>query len=267
MKKLLILFTLFTLLSSHEFWLNPDKFIYDRGAKINVRFLVGENFEGENWNGNQSRIQSLKLYYGGVNDDLSKYISDENGDSIELSMLDEGTPMIAFNSNNSFIELEAAKFNEYLAEDGLQEAIEYRNQHNETDSIGREMYQRCAKTIFQVGKIKDNTYKTATLLPVDIIPLNNPYTLKDNDSIRVKILFLQQPLSYTLIKIWQRGNNSTTKEELTTNENGEITFPVSVSGKWMVSVVKMIRLPDDAKADPIAIGWQSYWGSLTWGYE
>ncbi|HEY5968216.1 MAG TPA: hypothetical protein VIU35_09560, partial [Chitinophagaceae bacterium] len=117
MKKILLIFSLLTFISSlsaHEFWLNPKKFIYKRTEKVDIGFLVGENFEGENWQGNNERIRSLKLYYGGVTDDLSQFITDATGDSIEYVMLDEGTNLIAFNSNNAFIELEPSKFNEYL---------------------------------------------------------------------------------------------------------------------------------------------------------
>src|SRR5258705_13855102 len=104
-RKLLTLFTLFTLytlLSAHEFWLNPEKFIYKRTDKINIKFFVGENFEGENWKGNNDRIQSLKIYYGGVSDDLTPVVTEAEGDLIEYFMIDEGTNLIAFNSNNSF---------------------------------------------------------------------------------------------------------------------------------------------------------------------
>jgi hypothetical protein len=41
----------------------------------------------------------------------------------------------------------------------LTDAIEYRKKHNETDSTGYEFYQRSIKTIFQVGIVKDETYK------------------------------------------------------------------------------------------------------------
>lgn len=265
MKKVFILSLLFMLISSllaHEFWLHPDKFIYRRGEKINIRFLVGENFEGENWKGNRDRVQLLKLYYGGVSDNLSEYLSDTPGDSLELTMLDEGTCLVAFNSTNSFIEIEAAKFNEYLREDGLANAIEWRKQYNETDSMGREYYQRCAKTLIQVGNVKDKTFSTNTGMPVEIIPLSNPYQLKHNDSLRVKILYEQMPLPGALVKIWHRQNGLTLKQQLSANENGEVIFPVKTAGTWMVSIVKMKRLEKDDKA-----GWQSYWGSLTWGYE
>ena len=172
--------------------------------------------------------------------------------------------MIAFNSTNSFIEIDTSIFNTYLEDDGLYNAIEYRKQHNETDSMGRELYQRCAKTLIQVGntKAKDNTYSVLTGMPVDVIPLSNPYSLKNKDSLTVKILFRNTPLAHALIKIWHRKNDKTEKTEFVSDENGQIRFPVSVSGKWMVSVVKMERLDMDEKAQ-----WQSYWGNLTWGYD
>ena len=116
---LLLFIAILTSLTAHEFWLSPQKFIYTRGEKINVRFFVGKNFEGENWKGNNEKIQSLKIFYGGVDDDLSKYISNQPGDSLTLTMLDEGTNLITYNSKNTFIEIPADKFNEYLTEDGL----------------------------------------------------------------------------------------------------------------------------------------------------
>jgi len=265
MKKLIYFFTLitfFTLLSAHEFWLNPDKFIYKRTEKVNIRFLVGENFAGENWKGNNERIISLKIYYGGVSDDLSPVITGAEGDSIEYIMVDEGTNLVAFNSNNSFIEMEPSKFNEYLLEDGLLNALEYRKQNNEMGCNGREFYQRCAKTLLQVGDVKDETSGITTSMPIDIIPSSNPYQLKNKELFRARVFYKRSPLTNALVKVWHRINNKTNKVELRSDANGEIVFPVIVSGKWMISTVKMERLTDNPVCD-----WQSYWGSLTWGYE
>jgi len=265
MKKLLLISSLLIFISSlsaHEFWLNPDKFIYKRAEKVNVNFLVGENYQGAIWQGNNERIKSLKLYYGGVSDDLSPVVTDAAGDSIEYVMLDEGTNLIAFNSNNAFIELEPSQFEAYLKEDGLTNAIEYRKQNNETGCTGREFYQRCAKTLLQVGEVKDKTFATATSLVMDIIPSTNPYQLKNKELFRAKVFYKNSPLANALIKVWHRVKNKTEKKELKTNSNGEIVFPVTTRGKWMISTVKMERLTDNPIAE-----WQSYWGSLTWGYE
>ena len=259
---LFLLVTFISSLSAHEFWLSPDKFIYKRTEEVNIRFLVGENFEGENWKGNNEKIRSLEIYYGGVNDDLSPVVSDATGDSIEYFMIDEGTNLIAFNSNNSFIELEPGKFQEYLEEDGLTNAIEYRKQNNEMGCNGREFYQRCAKTLVQVGEVKDKTFSFATDLPVDIIPYSNPYLLKNKELFRAKVFYKKSPVMYGLVKVWHRVNGKTVKKELHTDVNGEIVFPIITEGKWMITTVRMERIIGNPIAD-----WQSYWGSLTWGYE
>ena len=259
---LFFLITFIPPLFAHEFWLNPGKFIYKRTDKINIRFLAGENFEGQNWGGNNERIRSLKIYYGGVIDDLSPVVTTITGDSIEYTMTDEGTNLVAFHSTNSFIEMEPAKFEAYLKEDGLTNAIEYRNEHNENGCNGREFYQRCAKTLIQVGDLKDQTFKVPTFLPIDIIPLSNPYSSKDKELLRVKVFYKSSPLANALVKVWHRVRNKTVKKELTTDVNGEIVFKLSINGKWMISAVKMERLIDNPVCE-----WQSYWGSLTWGYE
>lgn len=261
MKNILLLLLAFLLLS-HEFWLQPEKFIYKRGEPINIRFNVGENFEGENWKGNKDKINSLHLYYGGVQTDISDHLTEATGDSLQLNIYDEGNAMIAFNSTNSFIELEPAKFTDYLKEDGLQSTIRFRAENGETDSMGREYYQRCSKTLVQIGSIQNNVYKTATSLPLDIIPQSNPYQLKDGDTLKAKLFFQKKPLANALVKVWHRAGGQSKMTDLSTDENGLVAFPVYVNGQWMISSVHMIRLDKDPKAQ-----WQSYWGSYVWGYQ
>jgi len=269
MKKILLSTILFffssLLLLAHEFWLHPNKFIFRSGDLINIKFLVGENFEGVNWSGNNKSIQSLELHFSNVTDDLAEYITDSTGDSLQFAIYDEGTYLISYNSVNKFIELDPTKFLDYLKEDGLQNAIDYRIAHNETDSFGREYYQRSVKTIFQVGTKTTALYKKETNLPLDIIPIQNPYELKDADSkpmMAVKILFQKKPLTNQLILVWHRLEGQTVKSEYTTDEKGQISFPMSIDGRWMISTVRMERLNDDPQAQ-----WQSYWGSCTWGFE
>ncbi len=264
MKKIIALWVCFitaNFLLAHEFWLQPEKFIYQQGENVNATFLVGENFTGENWTGNRQRIKSLQLHLGSDVDDIADLIGDEKGDSIQLMVMNEGTVMMTFNNHNSFIELEAQKFTDYLKEDGLEDAINYREQNGEKDSIGREFYQRSVKTIFQVGKKYTDVYKKETDLPIDILLQSNPYELKKNGAIKTKILFQGKALKNALCKIWHRYNDKTTMQELSTDSNGELSIEIEPTGRWMVSTVKMVRLQNDSKAQ-----WQSYWGSATWGY-
>ncbi|MFM9909743.1 MAG: DUF4198 domain-containing protein, partial [Chitinophagaceae bacterium] len=149
---LLFFFSSSILLFSHEFWLHPTKFIYEPGELITIKLLVGENYEGENyegenWSGTNKSIENLQLHFPGTTDELSEKIGETPGDSLQFSIHDEGTYLLSYHSTNKFIELDPKKFNEYLNEDGLQNTIDYRLAHHETDSVGREYYQRSVKTI------------------------------------------------------------------------------------------------------------------------
>ena len=256
------LLILYFALSPNEFWLEPDKFIYDRGDEINISFLTGKNFEGENWNGDSLRISSLVYYYGGVKDDIPKKLFPGKGDTLHLRQYDEGTNMLTYNSFNIFTNWEViSQFDEYLTEYGLDNAIEYRKQANKIDSVEKEFFQYSVKTIFQVGNVKDETYKQPTSLPLDIIPQSHPYKHSDGDVIGFRIFFKGDAFANSLVKVWHYNKGETTRTELKTDENGAVKIPVKNKGRWMISAVKMERV-EESKTVP----WQSYWGSCTWGY-
>lgn len=264
MKKIFLLLLTFVVVSvfGHEFWIQPNKFIYKRGETINIKFLVGQDFKGENWNDNKDKINSLNLFFDDVSDKkLSDDLSMNKGDSLQIAMLEEGTTMVTLSTKNSFIDLDAPKFNEYLHEEGLTEALDYRQKNGDTLKNGTEFYQRSVKTIFQVGNKMTNAYKQQTDLPVDIIPSDNPYNVAKDGNFKVKIFFQGEKLKNSMVKVWHKLDDKVTEKDYTTDDDGEIKFFLASEGEWMVSCVKMVKLQNDPKAD-----WQSYWGSLTWGY-
>jgi uncharacterized GH25 family protein len=250
------------LLPAHEFWLQPERFICKRGETINIRFKLGENFHGSNWEGNASRTNTLRIYMGGAKDDLSRQLSEGKGDSLQVAMFDEGTTMICYNSTNSFLQLDAPTFNEYLEEYGLKNVIELRKQQKLQDSAGRELYQMSIKTLVQVGSATNECYKQVTELPLDIIPQSNPYTLKNNQRLVVRLLMNKTPLVNADVRLWHRIGDTSLLRCMKTDQKGEIGFKVNTAGRWMISALAMNHLENQPMAD-----WQSYWGSFTWGYQ
>ncbi|MEO8171668.1 MAG: DUF4198 domain-containing protein [Sediminibacterium sp.] len=272
MKKIILLF-LITIVSlfawAHEFWFMPNKFFYSIREVARIRFMVGEGFEGENWSGNKEKIQQLFHYTPSEEIiDISEKLSAHPGDSLQLPLQEEGTHMVVFNSNNSFISLESEKFNEYLKEDGLDNAARYRKEHNEENKKSTEHYQRSIKTLLQVGyKLTDACTKT-TVLPLDIIPEKNPYAIPSGRSstapvkVRFRVLFQHNPLPGALVKIWYREPGKKAQmDTLRTDKKGWVTAQRHV-GRYMVSCVYMAHTPDDKEAE-----WQSYWGSLSFEYS
>lgn len=252
---------------AHEFWFQPQKFFYSIREVAHLRFMVGENFTGDNWSGSKEKIQQL-IHYTPSGDfvDISDKLTANKGDSLLLPLPDEGTHMIIFNSNNSFISLEAAKFNEYLTEDGLNNAALYRKENNEEDKKSTEHYQRSIKTILQVSsKITDACTKPTTL-PLDIIPGENPYAVqtgsKNAVKVRFRVLFQNQPLPGALVKTWYHVPGKTIQmDTLRTDKKGWVITDRH-PGRYMISCVHMEHTPADKEAE-----WQSYWGSLSFEYS
>lgn len=246
---------------THEFWIEPDQFQLKPGQQLRLRFNVGENFTSEGWTGNRQLVDKMRVYFHDLDDEIGNLVSDSTGDSLNLQFYLPGSVLIAFQSKNKHIELPADKFNEYLKEDGLEDAALYRKEHGESDSVGTEHYQRNCKTLLQVGDHKSDNYRKRTDMPVDIVPLNHPYHIKKSGELGLKVFFKDQPLANHLVRIWQRVNGKVNTKDLTTDAQGELRFTVQALGKWMASTVQMERAPATD-----TVQWQSYWGSLTWGY-
>jgi uncharacterized GH25 family protein len=120
-KSLLVLFLMncLSVVVAHEFWLSPSHYRAQAGQQIALTFLVGENFQGEKWEKRKERTQSVQLIGASSTLDLTAIAKKDTND-IPLLLEKEGTYLVSMRSNNSFIELEAQKFNEYLKEDGIE---------------------------------------------------------------------------------------------------------------------------------------------------
>ncbi len=247
---------------AHEFWLQPQKYVFNNGETANIKFNVGEDFTGENWASNNSKINYL-IHTTPSNKqiDIAGLVSDKKGDSIKLKLNEEGTHMIIYNSKNSFIKLEPAKFNAYLKEDGIINTLNYRKKNNELAINGKEYYQRSVKTILQVGNTITTNCLQPTALPLDIVPEINPYQQKNfTRTYKFKVLFKGQVLKNQLIKVWFNTHGKRTVHNYYTDRKGSIDFLGNTS-EYMVSTVFMEKNTSDSVAQ-----WQSYWASVTFGF-
>ena len=257
----LILLAWITLAEAHEFWLQPEKFFFKPGEKLHVRFMMGENFMGEPWDLKKNHIEKLELHHLASIKNLADSVKENEKNSLTVSLREEGTQLVVMQSNKAFIELEGEKFNEYLKEEGLDDAYALREKTHSLDKPSKEFHSRYTKLLLQVGDKKDATYEKVIGFPVEIIPEKNPYTLKKGDPVRFKIFFEGKPLFGAKVKVWNRFDNRTTLQNIYTEKNGMMETRISNPGPWMVSVVKMVP----SKEGPAE--WQSYRGSLVFGVE
>ncbi|MCK6616305.1 MAG: DUF4198 domain-containing protein [Cyclobacteriaceae bacterium] len=245
---------------AHEFWLQPDKFLFQKGEVLKLNFMVGEDFTGARWDLKRHRLVRFDYHVGNYSNGLIEEVVPGEGNNLEMKLEREGTHLFVMQTNNAFIELEAEKFNAYLKEDGLDDIMEYRVKTNTQDKGAKEYYQRSAKLLVQVGNTTDDTFRKIAGTPIEIIPLKNPYALKPGAEMKFQVVFEGKPLAFALVKVWNRKDNRTTVQNIYTGKDGTLTTRLSSTGMWMVSCVKMVPARE-AGAD-----WQSYWGSLVFGF-
>ena len=258
---ILILFLSIALTNAHEFWLQPKKFRYNVGQEMKVDFMVGESFTGELWDLVRHKVEKSEMHSLGVVRNLMKDIKSTKGNNLTYKFIKEGTHLVALESNAAFIELEGSKFSAYLKEDGMEDILESRKSNNQLDLPAREYYKRYAKLLVQCGARHDDTYRKRLGFRYEIVPLQNPYVLKSGDFLECRVMWEGRPSPHSLVKVWSHVGNRIFVQEIYAEDDGTIKFPISNSGPWMVSAVKMVASIKEG-AD-----YESSWASLVFGIE
>jgi uncharacterized GH25 family protein len=237
------------------------KFKYKLDEEASIDFMVGESFTGELWDLKKHKVELLEWHTLTNKSDLMDQVKSIKGFRLNQKLSSEGTHLFAMKSNAAYIELAADKFNEYLKEDGLEDILDERKRKNLLDRPSKENYTRFAKLLLQAGSSTDDTYKKKLDFRVEIVPQSNPYSMKPGDYLQCQVLFEGKPLPNTLVKVWSKLNNTTFLQNIYTEKDGTVKFPISTKGAWMVSTVKMIS------GDLPTSQYHSLWGSLVFGIE
>lgn len=245
---------------AHEFWMQPSAYRIRKGETVGISFRVGEEFSGEPWKFTRAKIDKLAHYQASLPaKDLKGSVIEGGQENLGVRLDREGTHLFILESQPSYIKMNGADFNEYLAGDGLDEALSFRRKNNLLNDSASELYSRHSKLLVQAGNITDETYRREIGLPVEIVPVENPYTRRVGDRLHFRILYRGKPLFGALVKIFNRHDNRTTIQKIYSQQDGTIEMTVSAGGNWLVSFVKMVPSEDDRA------GWRSYWASLTFG--
>jgi uncharacterized GH25 family protein len=229
MKKLVVticlLFAAQVFLIAHEFWIKPSKFFLAKNESVDLTAMVGEGYEGEPWGGGERRLVTFDHFFGKEKESLLDQAS-QSDDGVAISPAkfeSEGTHMLIFGTNNSYIELEPDKFYDYLKDDGMENAIEYRVKNGEENKISRELYRRSAKVLLQVGEKPTSVKEFASGLILDIVPGTNPYELRKAGQMTFAVNYQRKPLANALVRCWKKVNGTTSVAMERTDKKGATT--------------------------------------------
>ncbi len=174
-----------------------------------------------------------------------------------------GLYQLVYRSNHDTVELDAAKFERYLAEEGLERILALRAERRESASPAREIFSRCAKSLIAVGGAPAGGAGRAAGadhvlgLPFELVPGENPYALAAGRELPLTLLFDGRPLAGAKVTAIPKGHPGE-QVSARTDGQGRARLPLGRGGLWLVKSVHMLPAPAGSGAQ-----WESWWASLT----
>lgn len=244
-------------LSAHDMWIEPMTFLPKAGDLVSLRLRVGENLIGDPLARDSRLIRDFVVHDA---DGHRPVVGRDGSDPAGLARVAApGLVAVAYHSAPSVVDLPAAKFNQYLAEEGLDAITAKRAAERKTDSGARDAFIRCAKSLLWVGA-PTGVHRDAVLgLPLELVAQENPYALGADRGLTVRLLFEGRPLGGVLVVAMNRrtpGNS----QRVRTDHQGRARLQIDAGGTWLIKAVHMVPAGAASGAD-----WTSYWASLTFG--
>lgn len=267
-----IFLTIFTLLTTsanaHEFWIQHKRISTEQGEFLTVHLMHGERFLGDIVPTDQPQISRYQF----IN-------SDSETTNIAYRHMGKtsfakptGPGVLVYESNLYTSTLQAEKFESYLKEEHLHNAIQDRADRNESDAPGRELYARCAKSILNPSdeQLHANEIDREVGLPLEIMiesiePSHDLETIQTSTQSQQKITaiikFEGQPIN-DLRVVAASAKNPENLIELSTDQQGRVSFQADTESQWMITTLHIERLPQE-QSSKLNADWISYWSSIT----
>ena len=251
---------------AHDFWIQPSSFWIAPGSATSLGILVGHGPARQRWVLRLNRVAALfSVGPGGRRTDHSGKLSQGTyARDAELDFPAPGLHVIAFENTATANSLPADRFNDYLREEGLRPAIEWRQRTGATGQPGREIYSRRAKALLQVGRPSPGRQAQATIplgMTLEIVPSVNPYSPGTARALPVRVFYRGRPQPGALVKLTNLADDEKPVETHITDGAGRALFRLPRSGDWQFNVVwtRPVRGNPDADFDTV-------FSSLTFGF-
>ncbi len=240
---------------AHDFWIDVAKHRVAKGEAVAIPLRFGESYPGEAAPRDDLRLEKFVV----IGPDGEAPVKGENGKDPAGSFTPEkdGIYVVAFRNKRRSIELEAAKFEHYLREEGLEHVAKIREERKETDKKGREVYSRCAKALIRVGDTAKDGFDRVVGLRCEIVPETNPFAAAPGDALTFRVVFDEKPLEKGLVVARSKAEPDHTVSGRT-DAAGRVKLTLDRAGGWMVKCTHMVPAPAETGMD-----WESVWASVT----
>jgi uncharacterized GH25 family protein len=242
-------------LPAHDFWIEPSTYRPGPGQKVAVRLRVGERFSGQPVPRMESLTRRLVARFNGSETPLPGVPNTDPAGF--FSSASAGVHTLVYESGLSSVELDGAKFETYLAEEGLEAIQKLRAKRGQRAAPAKEVFSRSVKSFVVVGGSTQGFADSASGLPLELIAESSPLSLSSAKSLRLQLLFRGKPLAGAKVVAFPR-RDPLHQLAARTDAKGRAVLPLDAPDVWLVKAVHMIEAPPATKAQ-----WESFWAILT----
>jgi len=245
--------------SAHDFWLEAHPFYTPLGQPVDVSVHIGADFIGDSMPNIPNWYEDFSIYPpqgkqpmpGRLGDDPAGHFTPDRS----------GTWLVGYQSTFSFVDIDPKTFEQYLIDEGLDDALAWRRENGLEQNRGLERYIRHAKTLIQAGDDFDIDASGRVIgYDLEIVPESNPYRLKAGDELAVRLLYRGKPAAGLLLIAFNKQTPEN-RQRIRSDAEGRVRIRLDRSGPWMLKAVKILPYSSD-RVDPRA-RWQSHWANLT----
>ena len=248
-------------LQAHDFWLVPNAFPFAEGADIEVLGQTSTRFPTS-----QSPVALSRVARAVIVDEKGATPITElshRGTSLLLRTrpTSPGQRVVALDLQPRSARQAPEGFLRYLRLEGAPDAaarLERDGALKGVDTLTR-TDTKYAKTLVDVGTRGPRAFARSAGQPLEFIPQQDAATLRDGDTLRLRLVFRGQPVAGITAHAGAAPVDSTAKPEpdvhVTSDADGVIRLPIARTGLWNIRMIHVVQA-----GSPSA--WETHWATF-----
>lgn len=246
---------------AHDLFLRLDSYFVQPNTDVRIHVLNGTFSKSEGAVA-RNRIRSLDLVTPSeaLKLDTTAWLPQGDTTIFAIRTREAGTYVVGASVLPRSIALSAKDFNTYLASDGVPDVLAQRRRDKALDRPAKELYQKHVKAVFQVGATRSPGFDKVFGYPAELVPLENPYSLRAGGTLHVRALVDGQPVANQFVISGGRAMDGSriAQRSVRTDSVGVARVPLRSAGIWYVKFIRMVPSPAGDTVD-----YHSKWATLT----
>jgi len=239
-----------TILSAHNLFIKLESFYLKPNTE--TLFYVYNGTFGESHSVlARNRMLDVSIVNPGekvIHPDTSNWYEKDNKTILPIKTGNEGTGVFGISTLPRINNYSPEVFEENMKHEGLLDVLEARKKSGEYSNPATKKYSKHVKAIFQIGNTLSNDYKTVLGYPIELIPMNNPYSLKIGDELSMKLLVNGKPKADVTVYAsfndrfgYAKDDSPIDAFQIKTNSEGIVKIKITEAGHWYFRTVYLIK--------------------------